>query len=109
MHAEPGSRWTLHELAKLAGMSRSSFARTFKDAVGLSPGSYLARWRMLVARDRLIKQGRSVYAIAAELGYASESAFSTAFKRIVGCPPGSYGGGSGQRGELEVRTLRDQE
>jgi hypothetical protein len=32
MHAEPGSRWTLHELAKLAGMSRSSFARTFKDA-----------------------------------------------------------------------------
>ena len=96
MHGDPGRRWTLAELARHAGMSRSSFAQRFKDMVGTAPMEYLTRWRMVVAGDRLAHSGEQVAGIALALGYESESAFSTAFKRVMGCPPRQYGrGGAG--------------
>jgi len=91
MHAEPARRWTLQALAARAGMSRSTFALRFKEAVGLSPMDYLTRWRMLLAGDRLVHTGESVSAIALSLGYESESAFSTAFKRVMGSSPRQHG------------------
>ncbi len=41
IHDDPAHRWTLHELAKRAGMSRSTFALRFKEKVGESPIEYL--------------------------------------------------------------------
>jgi AraC-like DNA-binding protein len=87
MHAELGHRWTLDELAKLAGMSRSAFAASFKSQVGTSPLDYLIAWRMNVARDALRHDTRRISELASELGYGSESAFSTAFRRVVGASP----------------------
>jgi AraC-like DNA-binding protein len=87
MHEEPGRRWTLQELAERAAMSRSTFAVRFKEAVGMAPMEYLARWRMLLAEDRLATTDDSVSVVALSLGYESESAFSTAFKRITGRSP----------------------
>jgi AraC-like DNA-binding protein len=97
LHAEPARRWTLGDLAASVGMSRSSFAQKFKAMVGSAPMDYLARWRMLVAGERLTQTAEPVSAIALSLGYESESAFSTAFKRIMGCSPREYG-----RGRAEV-------
>ena len=37
MHHEPSRNWTIHKLAEVAGMSRSSFAQRFKDIVGMPP------------------------------------------------------------------------
>ncbi len=91
MHAEPARRWTLHDLAQHAGMSRTTFALKFKETVGASPMDYLAQWRMLRAGDRLVNSGDAVSVIARSLGYESESAFSTAFKRVMGCSPRQYG------------------
>jgi len=97
LHGEPARRWTLHELAQQAGMSRSTFALKFKEKVGASPMDYLARWRMLLAGDRLVNSGEPIGLIALSLGYESESAFSTAFKRVMGCAPRQYGrAGDGQ-------------
>jgi AraC-like DNA-binding protein len=90
IHADPARRWTLNELASLAGMSRSSFALKFKQTVGQAPMDYLTRWRMLLAGDRLAHSGDSVSVIALSLGYESESAFSTAFKRVMGRAPRQY-------------------
>jgi AraC-like DNA-binding protein len=90
MHDDPAHRWTLHELAKLAGMSRSTFALRFKETVGQAPMDYLTRWRMMLAGDRLAKKSDPVSVIALALGYESESAFSTAFKRVMGCSPRQY-------------------
>lgn len=89
LHADPGRRWTLSELGRIAGMSRSAFALTFRERVGETPIGYLQRWRMLLAGERL-KQGEPVAAIAPGLGYESESAFSTAFKRTMGCTPRAF-------------------
>ena len=71
-------------------MSRSSFALAFHERVGETPMSYLTRWRMLLAADRLAK-GELVSTIAPDLGYASESAFSTAFKRVMRSSPRAFG------------------
>ncbi|GGG95634.1 AraC family transcriptional regulator [Silvibacterium dinghuense] len=90
LHGRPAHRWTLHELAAEARMSRSSFAQRFRELVGASPIDYLARWRMLLAADRLRTTTDSIAAIAFGLGYESESAFSTAFRRIMGSSPRRY-------------------
>jgi AraC-like DNA-binding protein len=91
IHAEPAHRWTLQELAERACMSRSTFAQRFKETSGETPMEYLARWRMLLAGDRLENSSDPISVIAVSLGYESESAFSTAFKRIMGCTPRQYG------------------
>ena len=90
MHGEPGRRWTLQELAGVAGMSRSSFAVRFKTAVGEPPMDYLTRWRMMVAAERLAKGGQSISRVAPEVGYESESAFGAAFKRVIGRSPRQF-------------------
>lgn len=91
IHAEPAYQWTLQELGEVAAMSRSTFALRFKEHVGEPPMQYVARWRMLLACDRLENSSDPVSAVAASLGYESESAFSTAFKRVMGCSPRQYG------------------
>jgi AraC-like DNA-binding protein len=93
MHADPARRWTLRDLAEVAGMSRSSFAVKFKATVGASAMDYLTRWRMLLAGDRLATSRDPISVIAPALGYESESAFSTAFKRVMACSPRRYARG----------------
>jgi AraC-like DNA-binding protein len=87
MHAEPALPWSVDQLARAAGMSRTAFALRFKDRVGQTPMEYLTRWRMLLADDRLRHSREPVSAVALSLGYTSESAFSTAFKRVMGAAP----------------------
>lgn len=87
MHGDIAHRWTLDELARLARMSRSSFAASFKKQVGMAPLDYLIEWRMAVARDSLRRSSRSISELAFATGYESESAFSTAFRRVVGASP----------------------
>jgi AraC-like DNA-binding protein len=90
MHADPARRWTLADLGRLAGMSRSTFAQRFKQVVGTSPLDYLTRRRMLIAGERLRGTSETVATIAQSLGYESDSAFSTTFKKIMACSPKQY-------------------
>ncbi len=90
MHAEPGRKWTLETLARVAGMSRSSFAVRFKDTVGEPAMDYLTRWRMMVAADRLANSGMPIAVVAPIVGYESESAFGAAFKRVMGYSPRQF-------------------
>lgn len=90
MHADPARRWTIEELGRLAGMSRSTFAQRFKQVVGAAPLDYLTRRRMLIAGDRLRTTGDTIAMIAQSLGYESDSAFSTAFKKVMACSPKRY-------------------
>lgn len=90
MHNDPGNPWTLQSLAERVGMSRSVFALRFRETVGATPMEYLARWRMLLAADRLKNSSDGLSAIAQSLGYESESAFGKAFRRVMGCSPRQY-------------------
>jgi AraC-like DNA-binding protein len=86
LHEQPGQPWSLQRLAERAGMSRSAFAAGFKAAVGCTPGEYVAQWRLTLAQSRL-RQGRSIKAIADELGYANASALSRLFTCKIGVSP----------------------
>jgi AraC-like DNA-binding protein len=97
MHNDPGHRWTLESLAERVGMSRSVFALRFRAIVGATPMEYLARWRMLLAADRLKNSSDGLAAIAQSLGYESESAFGKAFRRVMGCSPRQYARTATQR------------
>ena len=90
IHADVGRGWTVAELARQAGMSRSVFARRFAEAVGAAPVEYLLAWRMALAKDALLNGRGTLDEIAATVGYKSASAFSTAFSHRVGCPPSDY-------------------
>lgn len=92
IHEEPERAWTLHELARFAGMSRTAFAQTFKNKVGTSPMEYLTRWRMTLAAKRIRETDETIATIAPAVGYQSNSAFSVAFKRQWGRSPKAYKG-----------------
>ena len=87
MHADIASDWTVARLARLSGLSRSSFAARFREIVGMGPIEYLLSWRMALAKDELRKGTRGIGEIAFAIGFKSPSAFSTAFSKSVGCSP----------------------
>lgn len=89
IHLEPDRDWTVGELARLMGASRSGFAERFARVVGETPARYVARVRMHQARLWL-KEGMRVAAVAERLGYDAEASFSRAFKRVIGEPPSHF-------------------
>ena len=90
LHAEPARRWTVEELARVAGLSRAAFARRFTAVVGEPPLAYLTGWRMALAQDALRREGSTVAAVAREVGYGSEFALSAAFTGHVGDAPSHW-------------------
>lgn len=91
MHGAVEHPWTVASLAAAVGMSRSAFAARFAARVGRPPLDHLARWRMTLARQKLLQRRSSVAAVASEVGYGSQSAFSHAFNRAFGVTPRSVG------------------
>ncbi len=87
MHGAPAQNWTIEELAKQVGLSRSVLAERFTDLVGIPPMQYLAKWRMQIAAGLLSGGSANMATVAAEIGYASEAAFSRAFKKMLGTSP----------------------
>jgi AraC-like DNA-binding protein len=90
LHGDVGRSWTVADLARVAGMSRSVFAGRFALTVGRTPADYLARWRMALAREALKSGDRPLAEVASACGYGSVSAFSIAFRRLVGSPPSRW-------------------
>lgn len=89
MHAEPAADWSLEELARIAGQSRTIFAERFRERMGISPMKYLASWRMQKARRLLSGPGCSVAEAAQRVGYSSDSAFNRTFRKEFGESPGA--------------------
>ena len=51
IHDNPERDWTVEQLAREVGMSRSAFYGRFKSIIGEPPMTYLYQWRMLQARQ----------------------------------------------------------
>lgn len=90
MQEQPDKDWTLPQLAAVAGMSRSLYARQFKQLAGETPLSYLTNWRILKAKQFLLDSKKNIREIAGDVGYQSEAAFNRIFKLKVGCTPAIY-------------------
>lgn len=90
LHERPEHSWTVEDLAREVGLSRSAFHERFVQFVGQPPMQYLANWRIQVGAKLLRESNRSVATIALEVGYDSEAAFSRAFKRSMNVPPAAW-------------------
>ena len=90
LHVQPARAWTVEDLARDAGVSRSALAGRFTDLIGESPMRYLTGWRMHLARQLLCEGHHSLAEVAERVGYESEYAFNRAFKRQVGEPPAAW-------------------
>ena len=90
LHLRPAHPWTLRELGRQAGLSRSALAVRFEQAIGIPPMRYLARWRIQLAAALLAGTAMRLAEIAERVGYGSETSLSRAFKRLVGVAPASW-------------------
>src|SRR6202049_1250699 len=90
LHGNVAHAWSVEELARAAGLSRSVFSERFNQKVGVPPMQYLMDWRMALAKAMLQRDTPPLEAVAAAIGYQSASAFSTAFRREVGSPPSHF-------------------
>jgi AraC-like DNA-binding protein len=90
IHADVGKAWTMDELARVVGASRSALAERFTRLIGETPLAYLATVRMQTAARLLERTRKTVLQIAADVGYESEAAFNRAFKRQFGEPPARF-------------------
>jgi len=95
LHEQPAHNWTVEELARVAGTSRSVLADRFQQLVGSSPIQYLTQWRMLLASNLLCRGNASLASIAEAVGYQTDTAFSRAFRREFGAPPAAWRRGRG--------------
>jgi AraC-like DNA-binding protein len=86
----PESAWTLADLAKAAGMSRSRFAEEFKLSTGQTPARIISRMRLTATARRLATEALSVEAAAEDAGYSSAVAFVRAFQREFGETPARW-------------------
>lgn len=90
LHNEPARPWSVEDLARRVGLSRTRFAGRFRHFLGEPPMSYLARWRVKLGAEILQSTEASVAEVAARVGYGSEAAFNRAFKRELNCPPAQF-------------------
>ena len=90
MHERPAEAWSVDELGRQVGLSRSALHERFAALIGQPPMQYLADWRIHRAAQLLRESDGSVLAIAQDVGYESEASFSRAFKRLVGSSPAAW-------------------
>lgn len=90
MHAAPGAPWSLEELARRIGASRSVLTKRFDRFLGEPPLAYLTRWRLQLAARALQTSRKPIGEIAANVGYTSQAAFNRAFKREFDTQPVQY-------------------
>lgn len=90
LHHDVARRWTVDELGREVGLSRSALADRFIRLIGVPPIHYLTGWRMQVATEKLRSTSASLAQVAESVGYDSEAAFSRAFKKAFGTAPATW-------------------
>lgn len=96
--AHLASDLTVPALAKRAGKSVRSFARTFRSEVGVTPAAYVESARVEAARALLETSAKPVERIAETCGFGAVETMRRAFARTLGVSPSSY------RGRFRVRA-----
>jgi AraC-like DNA-binding protein len=89
-HRDIARPWTVDELGREVGLSRSALTDRFSRLIGVAPMHYLANWRMQVAAQKLRDSSESLAMVASGVGYESEAAFSRAFKKAYSTAPATW-------------------
>ncbi len=84
-YAEP---MRIEHVARLAGMSPSTFHRHFRAVTAMSPLQFQKRIRLQQARSMLVTDPGDIAGIGHRVGYDSPSQFNREYRRLFGVPPG---------------------
>jgi signal transduction histidine kinase/DNA-binding LacI/PurR family transcriptional regulator/CheY-like chemotaxis protein len=95
-YAEPLSR---EELARHVAVSERYLTRCFQQEAGITPITYLTRYRVKRARDLLTRHDLSVTEVALAVGFSDSGYFSRVFRDEVGVSPTAF-----QRSEQSPKT-----
>ena len=87
IHQNPEEHWTLELFSDRAAMSRATLQRKFKASVGVSPITYLGRWRVSKAYQMVKYSSLSLDSIAERTGFSDARTLRTAFARHFGFTP----------------------
>ncbi len=90
LHREPSHPWTVSNLARRVGLSRTRLAERFRHFLGESPMAYLTKWRLKLGAEMLLSTEDSIAEVAEAVGYCSEASFNRAFKREFDSPPAQF-------------------
>lgn len=84
---------TLAEMADVAALSSHHFNRSFKRAMGATPGRYLRALRINRAKELLTETAEPISSIAVACGFCSNSHMAQAFKQSGEISPCEYRAG----------------
>src|SRR5215813_13507655 len=87
--ADPGDQRPLQEICKLAGASKRTIERLFRQETRMSFGRWRQQLRLMQAM-RLLAEGHKITHAALAAGYSTPSAFISMFRRVLGTTPGRY-------------------
>ncbi len=90
MHEHYAEPLTREQIASYVGASESHLANCFHQELGISPMTYLNRYRIKQARARLEAGELNVTEVALSVGFSDSAYFGRIFQREVGVSPGAY-------------------
>ncbi len=109
IHANPGEKLTIEEMAKIAHLSPSHFVRIFKEEIGDTPIEYLNHVRMERVKRLLLADEKSITDIALECGFNNPSYLSSRFYNKYKLTPSEYRKGlkKGQISKKDNKISKD--
>jgi transcriptional regulator GlxA family with amidase domain len=90
IHADPGARHSLADLAGHAGLSPRHLQRRFTAELGTPPAAYVERVRIEAAQRALAETDDAVEIIARRYGFGTAETLRRAFHRKAGVAPSDY-------------------
>ncbi|HTG69307.1 MAG TPA: AraC family transcriptional regulator [Candidatus Udaeobacter sp.] len=87
MYKHFDKKLNLETLSAIAGLTPTSYSRSFKRKKGVSPVEFLNHIRIEHAKEQLSQPDRTVKSVSDGVGFGSEFYFSRLFKRAVGVTP----------------------
>jgi AraC-like DNA-binding protein len=89
--ADPSDRRPLTHICKVAGASKRTVERLFREDLGMTFGKWRQQLRLMQAM-RLLAEGEKVTHAALESGYSTPSAFISMFRKTLGTTPSRFFG-----------------
>jgi AraC-like DNA-binding protein len=101
----PTHKWSIAELAKIAGISPFHLCHIFRRMTGASIYNYILQERLAQTLDAVLEEGEDLTRIALETGFASHSHFTERFRRFFGCTPTALRRMRATRPTAEIRNI----